>query len=466
MKIGFVFPNKDRRYKTVHLGLAYLAACARQKHNDLDFKVLDTRVATKKETRKFFNTSFDLIGITVYSPVYFEVIQIFNRIKKSNPEVPVCLGGPYVTTIKEDVFKETPADFAIYGEGEITFSELIFHLKGERNLENIDGLMFRVSDGNIQTNQPRKQIPDLNTLPMPAYDLFPMDRYPLHRIVSSRGCPYSCSFCNSSSIWSVKWRKRSAAHILEEIEYLIKNYGKKIFIFGDNTFNADTRRVEEFCDLLIARNICILWSASVRADGITTELANKMKAAGCYNVAIGIESANNNVLAAMNKKTTIREINEGINALKGAGIEVLGQFVIGSPSDTLETVSESIDYAKKSKLDFVNFYTVLPFRGTPQWKYIQNHGRFFSETIHDFHSIEPRIVFETPEFQYNDRLKAIKLAKKAGFHSNRDKKNIWFDLIKDLSETIQKILPDSVGKKVYIFMKSIYRIKIVKKYNV
>jgi radical SAM superfamily enzyme YgiQ (UPF0313 family) len=466
MKIGFIFPNKDRRYKTVHLGLAYLAAFARQQHDDLEFHVLDTRVATKKETNRFFNSSFDLIGITVFSPVYYEVINIFNCIKKINPAVPVCFGGPYVTTIMEDIFKETPADFAVYGEGEITFSELIFHLKGERSLENIDGLMFRDNFGKIVINKPREQIRDLDILPMPAYDLFPMERYPLHRIVSSRGCPYSCSFCNSTSIWSVRWRKRSVSHITEEIEFLIKNYGKKIFIFGDNTFNADAKRVEEFCDNLIAKNTCILWSASIRADGVTQYLANKMKESGCYNVAIGIESANNNVLKAMNKKTTIEEINEGIRVLKKAGIEVLGQFVIGSPSDTLETIKESIEYAQKSELDFVNFYTVLPFKGTPQWKYILDSGHFYSQTIHEFHSLKPRIVFDTPEFQFTDRVRAIKLATKAGYHSNKDKKNIWFDLMKNLSVIIQNILPSAIGKRAFMFMKRIYRIRLVKKYNV
>jgi anaerobic magnesium-protoporphyrin IX monomethyl ester cyclase len=465
MKIGFIFPNKDRRYKTVHLGLAYLAAFARQQHADLEFQVLDTRVATKKETQRFFNSSFDLIGMTVFSPVYFEVINLFNRIKKIYPAVPVCFGGPYVTTIMEEIFKETPVDFAVYGEGEITFSELIFHLKGERGLEHVNGLMFRDNFGKIVINKPREQIRDLDILPMPAYDLFPMERYPLHRIVSSRGCPYSCSFCNSTSIWSMRWRKRSPVHIVEEIEYLIKIYGKKIFIFGDNTFNADAKRLEEFCDLLIAKNTCILWSASIRADIITRNLANKMKASGCYNVAVGIESANNFVLQAMNKKTTIEEITKGITVLKKAGIEVLGQFVIGSPGDTFKTINESIEYAKNSELDFVNFYTVLPFKGTPQWKYIQNFGHFFSTTIHEFHSMKPRIVFDTPEFPFIDRVRAIKLATKAGYNSNKDKKNIWFDLIKNLSVTIQKILPATIGNKIFMIMKSVYRIRLVKKYN-
>ncbi len=229
MNIGLIFPNRDRRYKTIHLGLAYLAAYAREQHEDLNFQVLDTRVATKKETRKFFDSTFDLIGITVFSPVYYEVIDIFNRIKKTNSRTAVCLGGPYVTTLMEEIFIKTPADFAIYGEGEITFSELIFHLKGQREPHEITGLMHLNGEGKVVTNPPRAYIRNLNSLPLPAYDLFPMERYPLHRMVTTRGCPYACAWCNSSSIWKKGYRTRSAENIIEEVEFIIKRHGKKIF---------------------------------------------------------------------------------------------------------------------------------------------------------------------------------------------------------------------------------------------
>jgi len=465
MKIGFVFPNKDRRYKTIHLGMAYLAAYAREQHPDLEFQVLDTRVATKKETNKFFSTSFDLIGITVFSPVYYEVINIFNRIKKTNPEVPVCLGGPYVTTIREEIFKDTPAEFAIFGEGELTFSELIFHLKGERKLTDINGLMYKNGNNDISVNPPREKIEDLNSLPMPAYDIFPMDRYPLHRMVSSRGCPYSCAWCNSSSVWDQTHRTINPEKMVTEIEFLVKNYGKKIFIFGDNSFNVDLKRVEEFCDLLLKKNINILWSVSLRADIMTPELAHKMKKAGCYNVSIGIESANNEILKKIGKGTTIEEISDGIGMLKDAGIEIMSQYVIGSPDETLDTVKDSIAFAKQSGCDYTNFYMVLPYKGTQQWDYIAKNGTLYYKNIHHFHSIEPRIVFETPEFSHQDRLEALRLVKKEGFYSNKDKKNWMFDIAKDTSRRIQHFLPESVGEKVYLLLKSIYRLKIVKKNN-
>lgn len=465
MNIGLIFPNKDRRYKTVHLGLAYLAAYAREHHQDLTFHVLDTRVATSGETKKFFNSSFDLVGITVYSPVYYEVIDVFHTVRKSFGKVPVCLGGPYVTTIREEIFKRTPADFAIYGEGEITFSELIDHLKGKRNQKDISGLMYIDHDGNCVINPPRPHIKDLNQLPFPAYDILPMERYPLHRMVTSRGCPFACSWCNSSSIWNRTYRTRDAASMVGEIELLLSKYGKKIFVFGDNSFNIDLNRVESFCDLLISRNIKILWSISLRADIMTRELAFKMKEAGCYNVSIGIESASNEILSRIGKSTTIEKISAGIKMVKDAGIEVLSQFVIGNPGDTLETVRQSIEYAKTSGCDYTNFYTVLPFKGTSQWDYVMKHGTFFTRVIHDFHTIHPRIVFETPEFPHKDRLEAIRLARKSGFYSNQDKKSWWFDVAKETSRKIQKMLPETAGERIFMLLKSIYRLRIVKKNN-
>lgn len=466
MNIGFIFPNKDRRYKTVHLGLAYLAAYARQYHPDLKFTLLDTRVATRKETSAFFKTNFDLVGITVYSPVYYEVIAVFDKWKKGHPDTPVVLGGPYVTTIMEEIFDKTPAEFAVYGEGEITFSELIDHLKGNSALTGIHGLMYKTREGNVIKNPPREYIRNLSDIPLPAYDILPMDRYPLHRMVTSRGCPYACAWCNSSSIWNKTYRAREPQRVVAEIEYLVKNYGKKIFVFGDNTFNVSLSRVEAICDLLIRKNIKILWSVSVRADNMTQPIADKMKAAGCYNVAIGIESANNSLLQKMNKGTTIEKVIEGVRMLKKAGIEVLSQYVIGSPGETLETVKESIAFAKTSECDYANFYTVLPFKGTEQWDWVEKHGKFFAAHIHDFHTINPRIVFETPEFPYSDRLKAIQLVDKEGFYSNRDKKSFFFDHAKAISEKIQQLLPDAAGQRIYMMLKSIYKMKFIKKHNI
>ncbi|MCK9220898.1 MAG: radical SAM protein [Bacteroidales bacterium] len=457
MKMGLIFPNKDRKDKAVHLGLGYLASFTRNVHSDLEITILDTRVAKKSEINQFFHTSFDLVCITVLSPVYYEVIHLVDTFRDLNPTIKICLGGPYVTTIMEEIFKEIPADFAIYGEGEQTLTDLIYHLKGQKEIETIHGLLYISSSGETITNAPRAQFTDLDSLPFPAYDLFQMERYPIHRIVTSRGCPYECSFCNSSSIWQYNWRKRSPENLILEIEYLIKNFRRKTFFFNDNSFNIQMDRVEEFCERLINKKLDILWSTPVRIENITQGLADKMKKAGCYNVGIGIESANNDILASIGKRVTIEEVTKGIRIFKKAEIEVLGQFVIGSPGDTLTTVKESLNYAKHSELDFVMFYSVLPFKGTHQWDYVNKFGKFYSKTIHDYHFIKPRIVFDTPEFPYNDRLEAIRLAKNEGYYCDSNDRNSIFDLGRGIVQRAQSYLPEKMGNKIYLSSKYIYR---------
>jgi len=457
MNIGLIFPNRDRKDKTVHLGLGYLASYARSIHNDLHFTILDTRIATKKEVKTFFASSFDLIGITVLSPVYQEVIEVFNKSRSYFVTTKICLGGPYVTTLMEEIFNETSADFAVYGEGELTFSELVFHLKNQRLISSINGLMYKSEAGAIIINPPREHIKNLDILPFPAYDLFKMERYPLHRVVTSRGCPYRCSFCNSTSIWQNKWRARTAENVIEEINFLLKNYKNKTFCFSDNSFNIDLKRVAEICDSIINKELKFLWSTPVRVEKINQELAYKMRKAGCFNVGIGIESANNRMLENMCKQLTIEEVTNGISIFKKAGIEVLGQFVIGSPGDTLQTVKDSIDFAKKSELDFVMFYSILPFKGTPQWDYVKQNGTMFTQKIHEYHSVRPRIVFETPEFTYADRLEAIKLASNAGFYCDSNDKNPLYDFGRSFVKTIQNHLPAPIGNRIYIIIKNIYR---------
>jgi radical SAM superfamily enzyme YgiQ (UPF0313 family) len=463
VKIGLIFPNKDRKDKTVHLGLGYLAAYSRKEHQDIVFSILDTRISTKKEVEKFIRSDFDLIGLTVLSPIYYEVVSLVEKIQQSSPQIPIIVGGPYVTTMMEEIFEGIDVDYAVYGEGEITFSEFIYFLKKERKVEAINGLIYRNEENIIVKNPPRKQIKDLDEIPFPAYDLFKMNKYPMHRITTTRGCPYKCVFCNSSSIWDWKWRKRSVENIVEEIQFLLKNHEKKVFFLNDNTFNVDLERIELFCNTLIEKKIDILWSTPVKVEIMTQEVAALMKKAGCYNVGVGIESANNEILKNIRKKTTIEEINQGISIFKKAGIEVLGQFVIGSPGETLETVKESIDYAKKSELDFVMFYAILPFKGTEQWDYVIESGYFSMREIHKFHSISPRIVFETPEFDYNDRLEAIKLARQEGFYSESNDRNYFFDMGKAIAQKIQAHLPAYISNRLYFFMKNVYRKRLLNK---
>jgi len=460
MNIGLINPNKGLKHAAVHIGIGYIASYARGTHKDLNIRFIDTRIAKETEIDAFLNTKYDIIGITSSSQVFLEAVEIGNKIKKIFKNTPICIGGSHASTVKEDCLQGFPFDYAIYGEGEISFSELIGYLKGNVDISTINGLIYKNTSGSIIRNPPREIIKDIDSIPFPAYDLFNMSGYPQHRITTSRGCPFNCVFCNSHSIWTNRWRKRSTKYLIEEIKILISKYKRKTIVFNDDSFNIDAKRVMNFCNELIIQKLNIIWSTSVRVDLITPEIAVKMKQSGCYNVSIGIESANNEVLKKMNKKTTIEKIYDGIIILRNAGIDVMGQFMIGNPGDNLDTVKESIEFAKMSNLTGVEFYTALPYKDTLLWGYVKKHGRLLVNVeSYEYHTIVPRIIYDTPEFTYNERLKAIELAKENGFYNalSKDKKVWMLDIGKNLAKNLQRILAGKFGNQIYLWLRVLYR---------
>jgi len=460
MKIALVNPNRELKHAAVHLGIGYLASYALQRYPNIEFTVLDTRVARPAEISSFYSTTFDLVGITASSQVFLEAVEIAETYKARHPQTPICLGGSHISTVKEEAFGGFPFDFGAYGEGEQTFVEVIRHIRGEVKLEEIKGLIYRDTLGQITVNEPQPLIQDIDTIPFPAYSLFKMNRYPQHRLTTSRGCPFNCVFCNSKSLWTNRWRKRSARSIIDEIKILLSAFGNKTIAFNDDSFNIDAKRVVEFCDTVVAENMVFLWSTSIRVDLITHEIARKMKQAGCYNVSIGIKSANNEVLRRMNKHNTREKIYAGIQILRGAGIDVMGQFMIGNPGDTLETVRESIEFAKTSNLTGVEFYTALPYKDSLLYDFATTHGTMLTpEPCYVYHTLKPRIVFETPEFPYADRLAAVQLAIDNGYYDalSHDRQDFWLDLGRHATKLAQNVLGGRAGNRLYLVLRDLYR---------
>lgn len=460
MIIGLINPNREIKEPAIHLGLGYLVSYARSIHPDLTFKILDTRIANKREHKKFLSTPFDLIGITATSQTFKEATSLAKYFKIRNSSLPICIGGSHPSTYKEESIIDSPFDYAIIGEGEVTFSDLIRFLKKELPIEKINGLIYKDKHGEIRKNAARGLIDEIDQIPFPAYDLFKMNRYPQHRLITSRGCPYRCVFCNSHSIWTNRWRKRSARNVLEEIKLLLSSYPIKSFVFNDDSFNIDRKRVEEICDQLIENDCGIIWSTSIRADRVDRKIADKMKRSGCYNVSIGIESANNEVLNNIGKKTTIEKITEGIRIFREAGIDVMGQFMIGNPGDTLKTIIESIDFARCSELTGVEFYTVLPYEDTVIRDFVNRKGKWLTDKPgYEYHTVDPRILFETPEFTFEERAEAVRLARKNGFYHalSTDRPNRVLDTGKALARRFHSVFGGRIGNKIYLFMRNIYR---------
>ncbi|MHC4463863.1 MAG: B12-binding domain-containing radical SAM protein [Planctomycetota bacterium] len=468
MRILLVYPNKPGGEKEMPLGLGYLASFVLCKNDDIRIDVFDAGVANKREANSLLKGEYDIVGFTVTSQTYRYALELAKIFKEHNPDAIMVFGGPHVSIMMDQIMQEPLIDVAVYGEGELTFDELIKYLKENNNklnakdFERINGLIYR-ENGQAVVSPPRKLIEDLDALPFPAFHLFSLERYPgKYPMITCRGCPFACVFCASSKIWRRKWRARSPENIIAEVKYLIKNFGPRPIDFHDDSFNIDLKRANTICDLFLDNKIRIPWGVrGLRADIMTPNLASKMRKAGCSHVAIGIESANLEMLERMGKHESIAEIKRGIDILHSAGIDVTGQFMIGNPGETLETVMESIKFAEESDLLKAIFGSAVPFPGTGLWDYVQEHGQFLVEPdCTRFEEIEPRIIFETPEFSKEQRLEALRLSAEAGMRPPMKPKadfahkihltisNVWFRFL-------HKYLPRSISYRTYFLLRRI-----------
>jgi len=420
LKIGLVDPGSKKiilNENFPHLGLASIAAFLEQHNHSV--KILDLSLEGEAEIDHFIESGLEIIGFSATSFTFVRTVELAKRVKDSGNDIITVLGGPHVPIGMESVLDSPYFDYAVCGEGEVTMLELVEllqreHMPGTETLSSIPGLIFKDNNGRIVVNPMRPRIDDLDKLPYPAFHLFQMDSYGIYPLLTSRGCPFGCTFCSIKAIWGTLWRYRSPENIIMEIDRARNafNWANKPFSIIDDSFNVIPKRIEEFCSIILERNERIQWfSAGFRADKISLPLARKMREAGCIGVSVGIESANNEILRNIKKKETIEDIEKGCQNLHQAEIPVQAQFMIGNPGDTLETVKESIEFAKRQRFASATFYLALPYPKTELWDYVKQHGRFLKEDYMQFHHFSDEPVFDTPEFSASDRSKAYQLGR-------------------------------------------------------
>jgi radical SAM superfamily enzyme YgiQ (UPF0313 family) len=420
MKIGLVDFGSKRiimDQNIPHLGLAYVAAVLELHGHQIH--MLDSNQAGRKVTEEFISNTYDVIGLSATSFTYNQTNEFAAKMRSHNKEAIIVIGGPHVAIGMETVLDSPSFDYAVCGEGEYTMLDLVTILEKSRqpkcdDLYAIKGLIFRDKGKPVATPR-RQRINSLDELPFPAFHLLQMEHYGFYPLLTSRGCPFGCSFCSIKAIWGTLWTHRSVDNIIQEIEYARGklHWEKKPFNLIDDSFNVVPKRVMEFCERLIESGLNILWfSSGFRADRVPYELACKMKESGCIGVSVGIESSNDETLKRIKKGETIDQITEGCRNLSRAGIPVQAQFMIGNPGDTFETVKASIQYAKKENISEAAFYLALPYPKTALWDYVKNNGRFLEKDYTEFHHFSDAPVFDTPEFSKEERIKAYKLARK------------------------------------------------------
>jgi len=363
----------------VPLGLAYIAAVLEPEGYNVGILDLNVeRINDAELQRKVENA--DIAGITGMITEYEEILRLVDIVKKANAGARVVLGGPLATTLPQELLQVSPADFIVVGEGERTIVNLVSAIKHGDSFSDIKGIAYRAGS-QIVVTEPAEPIADLDTIPFPARHLLDMNRYLQNHfasfgfkirefgkikstnLISSRGCPYNCTFC-FKGMWGYKWRQRSPQNIIDEMQLLSKKYSVNGFFFNDDTFVLNRKRIFKFCDLLKQRRLDVAWYCNGRVNLMTKQLLEAMYNAGCRGIAYGIESGNQQVLDSMKKSITLDQVREVVKWTTEAGINSCGYFMIGMLGETKATIRETIDFARELKLDFYGFSLTTPLAGT------------------------------------------------------------------------------------------------------
>ena len=339
----------------------------------------------------------DIVGITSMTTTIESAFRVAQEVKKAKPTTIVVIGGPHVTFIDDEILlNETNIDIIVRGEGEQTIIEIAQKVTNNETLYNITGTTVR-KDNRIIRNPDRDLIENLDELPFPSLDHFQLDRYRIFGrrmfpVITSRGCPFQCSFCITSRVFGKKTRMRTPESVVNELEWLKNKYSADAYTFFDDTFTLDRNRAIKICDEIISRKIDLPWDCQTRVDQITPEILDKMKKAGCKMITFGIESGCQNMLDAMNKKTTVEQNKLGIKMIKEAGITVVTSVIIGFPDESVEMTKQTLGFIQKLKPDNAFVCVATPYLGTDLIKVIKEKGWKMSTDWSKYDTFNP--VFE------------------------------------------------------------------------
>jgi radical SAM superfamily enzyme YgiQ (UPF0313 family) len=327
----------------------------------------------------------DVVASSAVTPNYFVVKDIMHRIKEKFPDIKTVVGGAHVTSLPEEASKESCFDIIALGEADTVIPELL-----SSSLKDVPGIIYR-DDSTSETLQTaeRKGISDINTLPYPAWHLFALQKYknsrlssrknPTGLIETSRGCPFQCNFCNKLT-FGREYRAKDYKRVVDEMEYMLKCGFKEIHII-DDSFTQSIDRAKEVCIEIMRRNLKFPWSlfSGVRVDTVDFEFFKLAKQAGCWQVAFGIESGDQEILDKINKKITVSQTERAVKLAKKAEINTFGFFMLGLSGESEESMRRTIEFAKKLPLDTAKFDICIPYPGTPYYRELKSEGRIRSE---------------------------------------------------------------------------------------
>ena len=321
----------------------------------------------------------DVVGITVMTAKYASALKISKIVKSINGgHIKIVWGGAHPTICIKEVIEEPLVDFAVSGEGEETFEELLMELKGgEGNFGKIKGLAYK-ANGILQVNPVRELVQDLDRLSPPDRGniLYPERYFPnsFGNMITLRGCPFLCGYCSAKSIWSRKARYRSIDNVILEIRLIKERYGSGDFYFWDDSFTLNRDRVVAICNRLINESLNISWGCTTRVDLLDEEILLLMKKAGCDYISIGIESGSERILKIVEKNITVQQVKKAVEMIKMSKIPFEAFFMIGFPDETKEDIEKTFRLMKELDGGTVCFSIFTPYPGSAQFDAAKGYG--------------------------------------------------------------------------------------------
>lgn len=430
---------------TPPISLGYLAASlAQEGWNNIE--ILDCvlqKMPPDKFKERIARIKPDILGMTLFSNNLPMVRRHLQAAKEACPDIITIVGGPHPSAVAEEelfqYFGES-LDYAFKGEGDKGLPMLLNKIfeRQEADFENIPGLVWK-DGGILKSNAPFLE-KDLDSLPMPRWDLMPPGSYPqapsgsffkqfpIAFLVTSRGCPYQCSFCASKPVVGRNIRFRSVQNVMDEILYVSQVFGVKEFHILDDNFTLNRERAYAICQSIIDAKINVTFFVvnGVRLDTLDEGLLSVMKKAGFYAINVGIESGSQRILDHMHKNLNKNLIREKIDLISRMGFRVSGPFIVGYPAETKEDIEESIEFAKSLNLDRTTFSFFLPLPGSEMYDFLKARGELdkinWDKVSFDSISYVPKSMTE----------KELRQLQRKGFLSFYLRPKIIWKLLKDL----------------------------------
>ena len=368
----FLFPPHE---------LLQVATCARE-WNGADVRFLDA-IADRQDLQAVIaflhETAPDVLVSIVGIESISDDLTTLDAIKQACPELTILVFGFYPTALTQGVLEKSRIDYILRGEPERPLCDYLAARSAGGDIESVPGLAGRRADGGIFVN-PVERLNDLDALPLPDYGLVNVHDYeegllggPCGAILSSRGCPYRCTYCTTT--YGHRLRSKSAERIVEEMVHLIDS-GVRLIRFMDDTFTVNQAHVKAICEILIERDIEVRWACLTRVDVLDPETLRLMKRAGCVRILVGIESYSKEVLEVLCKGAEPDHFNEQLLWIRDAGIQSVGFFLVGAPEETEADFQETLRGALSSPLDLVGVNIITPYPGTPYYEQVKEQVDF------------------------------------------------------------------------------------------